>query len=74
MQRTLLLILGVIFVFGAVAAIMLQLMPEPLKDSDYLVIGSVATLVSLLALFFGLVGVRAKGAGMFFKKRRKPRE
>ncbi len=72
--RTWTLIVGVLLVFGAVAAIMVKLMPAPLTDSDFLVIGSVATLVSLLVLFFGLVGTRMKGGDMFFKRRKKPRE
>ena len=71
MQRALMLVLGVALVFAAVAAIMWKLMPGPLKDSDYLVIGSVATLLSILVLFFGLVGTR-KG-GLFFKRRKKQR-
>ena len=73
MQRTLLLVLGVILVFAAVTAIMLRFMPEPLKDSDYLVIGSVATLVALLALFFGLAGTSLKNRNPFFKRRKKER-
>jgi hypothetical protein len=73
-QRTVALIVGVLFVFGAVAAIMAKVMPDPLTDSDFLVIGSVATVVSLLVLFFGLVGVRIKGGNMFFERRKKPRE
>ena len=51
MGRTLSLALALVFIFAAVAGIMLKVMPAPLKDSDYLVIGSVATLVSLLVLF-----------------------
>jgi ABC-type Fe3+-siderophore transport system permease subunit len=73
-QRTLALIVGVMLVFGAVAAILVKLMPEPLTDSDFLVIGSLATVVALLVLFFGLVGVRVKGGGTFFTRRNKPRE
>ena len=72
MQRTVALVTGVILVFAAVAAIMTRLMPAPLKDADYLVIGSVATLVSVLVLFFGLAGARAKD-GLFFKRRKKQR-
>ena len=73
MPRTLVLILGVICVFAVVALIMLKIMPGPLKDSDYLVIGSVATLVALLALFFGLVSTSMKTSDVFFKRRKKPR-
>lgn len=71
--RTMALILGVLFVFGAVAAIMTRFMPDPLTDFDFVVIGSVATLVSLLALFFGVVGFRNDGGNPFFKRRKKPR-
>lgn len=71
-RRTLPLIAGVILVFGVVAAVLAKLMPAPLNDSDFLVIGSVSTLVALLVLFFGLVGI--KGGGIFFKRRKKPRE
>jgi hypothetical protein len=71
MPKTLVLVLGVLCVFGVVAAIMIKVMPAPLKDSDFLVIGSVATLVSLLALFFGLVSTSLKSSDTFFKRRRK---
>jgi hypothetical protein len=73
MPRTLVLVLGVLCVFGVVAAIMIKVMPAPLKDSDYLVIGSVATLVSLLTLFFGLVSTSFKSSDTFFKRRKKER-
>ena len=69
-MRTLALVLGVVMVFAAVAAILLKLMPGPLKDSDYLVAGSVATLVALLALFLGLV-TTSRSHDAFFKKRKK---
>jgi hypothetical protein len=72
-MRTLALAVGVFFVFGAVSAIMLRFTPAPLKDSDYLVIGSVATLVALLVLFFGLVGTSVKNRDTFFKRRKKQR-
>lgn len=68
MKRVLLLTLVVALVFSGVAAILLQFMPQPLKDSDYLVVGSVATLVALLALFFAMA---ASKPGMFLKRRRK---
>ena len=67
------LVAGVICVFAVVAAIMLKVMPGPLKDSDYLVVGSVATLVALLALFFGLVSTSIKASDIFFKRRKKQR-
>ena len=71
MPRTLLLVLGVLCIFVVVAAIMIRVMPSPLKDSDYLVIGTVATLVSLLALFFGLISTTYRSRDTFFKRRKK---
>ena len=58
-------------VFVVVAGIMLKVMPAPLKESDYMVIGSVATLVSLGVVFLVLVSTTMKSADVFFKKRRK---
>ena len=72
-MRRILLVLGGVCVFGVAAAVMIRLMPAPLKDSDYLVIGSVATLVSLLVVFLVLIATGLKGPGLFFKKRKKKR-
>jgi hypothetical protein len=58
-------------VFVVVAAVMLKLMPAPLKESDYMVIGSVATLLALGVLFLVLVSTTLKSSDIFFKKRRK---
>ena len=71
MPRGLTLGLGVGCVFVLVAFGMLQVMPQPLRESDYLVIGSVATLVSLLVLFLLLVTTSMKSSNIFFKRRRK---
>jgi len=60
-----------ICVFVVVAALMLKFMPEPLKESDYMVIGSVATLTALGAVFLVLVSTTLKSTDVFFKKRRK---
>jgi multisubunit Na+/H+ antiporter MnhB subunit len=71
MKRGIMLGIAVAFIFAAVAFIMLQVMPQPMKDSDYLVVGSVATLVALLALFLLLVTTSMKSSDVFFKKRKK---
>jgi hypothetical protein len=71
MRRGLILGLGAACVFVVVAAIMLRLMPGPLRESDYLVIGSVATLVALLVLFLALVSTTLKSSDIFFKRRKK---
>jgi hypothetical protein len=70
MARTLSLALALVFIFAAVAGIMLKVMPTPLKDSDYLIIGSVATMVSLLILFV-LVVATSGNRSVFFKRRKK---
>ena len=71
MARTLAVALALVFMFAAVAGIMLKVMPAPLKDSDYLIIGSVATMVSLLLLFVLLIVRSGKASNVFFKRRRK---
>jgi hypothetical protein len=58
-------------VFVVVAAVMFKFMPAPLKESDYMVIGSVATLMALGAVFLLLVSTTMKSTDVFFKKRRK---
>jgi hypothetical protein len=70
MGRTLGLAGALIFVFAAVVGIMLKVMPSPLKDSDYLVVGTVATMVSLLALFILLV-VTGQMSNVFVKRRKR---
>ena len=71
MKRGLMLAAAALCVFVVVAALMWKLMPGPLKESDYMVIGSVATLVALGVLFLVLVSTTLKSSDVFFKKRRK---
>jgi Na+/melibiose symporter-like transporter len=72
-MRQILLVLGGVCVFGVAAMVMVKIMPAPLKDTDYLVIGSVATLVSMLVVFLVLIATRLKTPDPFFKKRKKKR-
>jgi hypothetical protein len=71
MKRGLMLTGLAVCVFVVVAAIMLKVMPAPLKEFDYMVIGSVATLLALGAVFLVLVSSTLKSSDVFFKKRRK---
>ena len=71
MKRGLLLSSAAVCVFIVVAAILMRVMPGPLKDSDYFLIGSVATLVALLALFLVLISTSTKASDVFFRRRRK---
>lgn len=61
-------------IFVVVTTVLLKVMPGPRKDSDYLVIGSIATLVSLAAVFVLVTTTSTrprKFSDIFFKKRRK---
>jgi hypothetical protein len=71
MKRGLMLGGLAVCVFMVVAIVMLKFMPAPLKESDYMVIGSVATLLALGAVFVVLVSTTLKSTDVFFKKRRK---
>jgi len=70
MQRGLILTGAALCIFAVIAMILLKVMPGPLKESDYMVIGSVATLASLLLLFLVWASTAMK-SNVFFKKRRK---
>jgi hypothetical protein len=74
MQKTRILGFAVLVIFVTVTVILLKLIPGPRKDSDFLVIGSVATLVSLGAAFVMIITTTARPGKLteiFFKKRRK---
>jgi hypothetical protein len=71
MLRALLLGGTAVCVFVVVAAILVKVMPGPLKSSDYMVIGSVATLVALLVLFLAVASTTLKSKHVFFKRRKK---
>jgi hypothetical protein len=73
MRRWLILALAAACVFAVVATIMIKLMPTPLKDSDYLLIGSVSTLLGLLAVFLVLISTTLQSSDVFFKRRKKQR-
>ena len=73
MRRYLVLGIAAVCVFVVAAAVMLKLMPSPLKDSDYLLIGSVSTLLALLALFLALISTTLKASDVFVKRRKKQR-
>ena len=62
---------GISIVFFVVAAIMLKVLPGPHGPADYLVIGSSATMVCLVALFVVLITGFVKNPNVFYKKRPK---
>lgn len=71
MKNSLVLGAATLIVFAVSALLIIKVMPGPLKDSDYLVVGSVATLAALLVLFGVLISTSMKARDVFFKKRKK---
>ena len=66
--------LGAALTFTVAAAILLRVMPKPIKPTDAMVIGAVATLAALVVLFIGFM-VTTKQRGVFFKRRpRQPKD
>ncbi len=71
MGRILVLGAGIVFVFAAVAMIFTQLIPGIPTRSDYLVIGTAATFISLITLFLILLKTWVSYPDVFFSKRQK---
>ena len=67
-------VIACILVFAAVAAILIQILPKPLKPIDYMVVGSVATLISLVTVFFVLIVIWLRHPEVFSKRRKPPVE
>jgi hypothetical protein len=63
-------------VFGASAMILMRVVPGPLKELDYMVIGTVSVMIGLLVVFLMVIR-SAKSGDLFFKRRevsrRRPR-
>ena len=69
--RIAVLVLAMIIVFAVVVAILLQIIPAPRKETDYLVIGTLATFASLATLFTVLITTIFKDPNALFFKRKK---
>lgn len=65
------LAIAMILVFGAVVTVLLHLIPEPRKETDYLVIGTLATFASLATLFVVLITTIFKDPNALFFRRKK---
>jgi hypothetical protein len=63
-------------IFVVTVLIGLRLVPEPRTETDFLVIGSAATFLSLAALFAVLLTTWLRSPDLFFKRRapRKPED
>ena len=68
--RSLILGLCAAAVFALVAALLLRVLPQPLKPTDAMVVGAVATLVAMVVLFAGYMLMTGQ-RDVFFKTRRK---
>lgn len=66
-----LIALVAVALFAGVVLLLLEVLPAPHSRTDYLVIGSVATLAALGVLFAGWVARRAGRGELFWRKRRK---
>jgi hypothetical protein len=71
--RVAVLVAAGFIVFGVVAAVLTQVMPGKRGPTDYLVIGGVATLAALAAVFVTLITGYMKTRDIFFRRRQKPR-
>lgn len=69
--RALMLAASAVIVFGVTAAIGLKLVPAPHNETDYLVIGSIATLLALGVLFAVLLTTWLRSPDVFFRRRPK---
>jgi Na+-transporting methylmalonyl-CoA/oxaloacetate decarboxylase gamma subunit len=60
MNRNIALALGVGFVFIALCAVMLAILPGPLGPKDFMVAGAISTILCLLLLLFLLTRTPSK--------------
>ena len=68
-QNVIVLAVAAVTVFLVVALMLYRFLPLPRKDSDYLVIGAVATLAAL-GVVFGALLQRSGIQDTFFKRRK----
>lgn len=65
-KRPLVLVAGILLMFAASIALLLKIIPSPHRQTDYLIIGTLATLITLVILFAVLVGI---SPGTFYRRR-----
>lgn len=70
--RWLTLLAAAAIFFGVTVAIGFALVPEPRTSVDHLVIGTIATLVALAAVFVMIITTIYKGSENFVRRRLKP--
>jgi Na+/melibiose symporter-like transporter len=69
-----LMLLGVgLALFGISIVILTRLLPGPHTERDYFIIGCLATLISLLAVFLIVISTWIKTPNPFYKRRSRSR-
>ncbi len=71
MSRKLTLAGGFLMVFFVTVLILLRFMPGMRRPADYLVIGTLATLVCILLAFVVFLSGNAKRSQMFYKRKKR---
>ncbi len=70
--RVLMLLLGLALTFAGLTAVLLKVMPGPRRETDYLVIGTLATFAMMAVLFVVLITTWIKSPDVFFRRRKPP--
>jgi Na+/melibiose symporter-like transporter len=71
MSRAMMLVGVAVTLFGIAAIVLIKLLPGPHSERDYFIIGCLATLVALFALFLILISTWLKAPNPFFKRRKR---
>jgi Na+/melibiose symporter-like transporter len=58
--------------FAGSILVLIRLLPGPHTERDYFIIGCMATLISLVALFLIVISTSIKTPNPFFKRRKRP--
>ena len=69
--RVLMVITGIAFVYCVTALIGLKVLPAPHSSTDYLVIGGIATFISMVILFIVLISGFTRQPDVFYKVKKK---
>jgi hypothetical protein len=70
MRKVLPLGAGMVLIFVTVVAVLVRVIPGPHKETDYLVIGTLATFASLVLLFVVLATTVFKDPSVLFKRKK----
>ncbi len=71
LARAATLLAAAAIVFLTTVAVGLKVLPQPHSETDFLVVGSIATLLTLVILFVVILSTWLRSSDTFFKKRPK---